>query len=118
MSPAKPSEREEALQSLGGPIATGNLFVNLLQNGVTFTTIVILAALISINLAIFNVLPFPALDGGRFFFLVMNAIISIFPGSKKISPNWERMIHLVGFILLMALSLFIAFRDVDKLIGG
>ena len=67
-------------------------------------------ALLSINLAIINILPFPALDGGRLLFLVIEKIKGS-PVSQKI----EKIVHTAGFILLILLMLAVTWRDVVKL---
>ncbi|MBQ5739983.1 MAG: site-2 protease family protein, partial [Oscillospiraceae bacterium] len=71
-------------------------------------------AMIAVNLAVMNLLPIPALDGGRIFFLVVNTLaLAIF--KRKIPEKYENYIHAAGFILLMALMLFVTFNDVTKL---
>jgi|LSQX01.1.fsa_nt_gb regulator of sigma E protease len=72
-----------------------------------------LAALISINLGLFNLLPIPALDGSRIVFLVIEGI-----RRKPINPEKEGMVHMVGFALLMVLLLVVTFSDISKLFGG
>jgi regulator of sigma E protease len=69
-----------------------------------------LAGLLSISLAFFNILPIPALDGGRLFFILIEA----FTG-KKINQNVESMIHTVGMIALLALMALITYKDIAKL---
>ena len=76
-----------------------------------FVNVAYLAALISLNLAIINLLPLPALDGGRLLFLV----IRLFTG-KRISDNVEGKIHFVGMMLLFALMIYITVIDVDRFI--
>ncbi len=68
-------------------------------------------ALISINLAVINILPFPALDGGRILFLIIEKIRRK-PNNQKI----EAMVHNTGFILLMALIVLITYKDIVKYI--
>lgn len=68
-----------------------------------------LAALISINLGIVNLIPIPALDGGRLLFLLFEGI-----SGRPIDPEKEGFIHLVGFVLLMVLMLFIAYKDIIR----
>ncbi len=114
--PNAPAERTEAVKSLGGPIAIGNLFVNLLDAKVAFTVILLISALISINLGVFNLLPFPALDGGRFVFLIIHRIVGLFSGKKALHIKIEQYIHITGFSLLILLSIFVAYQDVMKLI--
>ena len=70
-----------------------------------------LTALISLNLAIVNMLPFPALDGGRLLFM----IIRVFTG-KTISDETEGKIHFVGLMLLFGLMIYITFQDVGRFI--
>jgi regulator of sigma E protease len=66
-------------------------------------------ALLSLNLAIINILPFPALDGGRILFLTIGKI-----RGKMIASKWENLSHNLGFILLMALVVFITYKDIIK----
>lgn len=69
-----------------------------------------IAAFITINVGIFNLIPFPALDGGRIFFLLIEAV-----RRKKIDPEKEGMVHFIGLALLMLLMLVITVKDVIKL---
>lgn len=115
-APRVPSERTEAVKSLGGPIAIGNLFVNLLDAKVASSVILLIAALISINLGVFNLLPFPALDGGRFAFLVIHRVVGVFSEKKALHGKIEQYIHIAGFSLLILLSIFVAYQDIVKLI--
>lgn len=114
--PKAPAERTEAVKSLGGPIAIGNLFVNLLDAKVAISVIFLIAALISINLGVFNLLPFPALDGGRFAFLIIHRIVGVFTKKKALSGKIEQYIHIIGFSFLILLSIFVAYQDILKLI--
>jgi len=116
ISPKVPMERTEAMQSLGGPIAIWNLFVNLLDAKVAITVIFLIAALISINLGVFNLLPFPALDWGRFVFLIIHRIVGVFSKKKTLHAKIEQYIHITGFSLLILLSIFVAYQDIMKLI--
>ncbi len=68
-------------------------------------------ALISLNLAVFNLLPFPALDGGRLFFLYIEALTR-----KKVRPEIERWVHTVGMAILLILSVLITYADIKKLL--
>jgi regulator of sigma E protease len=68
-------------------------------------------ALLSLNLAFINILPLPALDGGRLFFIVLEKITG-----RPTRANLEVAIHNIGFILLLALVIFITFQDVGRLI--
>ena len=75
-----------------------------------------LTALIAVNLAVMNLLPLPALDGGRVFFLALNGILSLL-FRKKIPAQYEGYVHFVGLAALLALSLMVAFSDVGKIFG-
>jgi len=77
--------------------------------------ILYLGALIAINLAIMNMLPIPALDGGRVFLLLITWIIESV-SRKKLNPKYEAYIHAGGMVLLLALMAFIMFNDVVKII--
>ncbi len=73
-----------------------------------------LAALLSINLGIVNMLPLPALDGGRLFFL----LLEVLRGGKRVAPQKEALVHFVGFALFIVLTIVVTFADVSKLLGG
>ncbi|MFA5131367.1 MAG: RIP metalloprotease RseP [Patescibacteria group bacterium] len=75
-----------------------------------FTYLLQFTALLSLNLAVINILPLPALDGGRIFFLLIEKI-----KGKPVKRDIEAIIHNVGFMLLIALILFITYRDIIKL---
>ncbi len=68
------------------------------------------AILLSANLGVMNLLPLPALDGGRLIFLLIEAVTK-----KKVNPNIEGMIHFAGFVLLMALMVFVFMNDLKRL---
>ncbi len=75
-----------------------------------------LAALIAVNLAVMNLLPLPALDGGRILFLVLNGVLyALF--RRRISPKYEGYVHLTGLVLLMGLMAVVTLSDVGKLLG-
>ena len=75
------------------------------------SSLLMLLALITINLGIFNLLPIPALDGGRLVFLIIEAI-----RRKPIPQKYEIAINAAGFILLIGLMIFATFNDITKLI--
>ena len=75
--------------------------------------IIMMMMVLSVNLGIFNLLPLPALDGGRLVFLILEAV-----KGKPINPKYEGLIHTVGFILLILLMLFVSINDVFKLASG
>ena len=89
--------------SQGGSIGAG------LQN------VCYVIALIAVNLAIMNLLPLPALDGGRIFLLVVGEVWFLFSG-QKLTPKSEAWIHAVGFFLLILLMVLVTFSDIWKLV--
>lgn len=78
--------------------------------GVVILNLMNLTVLLSANLGVMNLLPIPALDGGRLVFLVIEAV-----RGKRIAPEKEGMVHLIGFVALMALMVVIMFNDILKL---
>lgn len=70
-------------------------------------------ALIAVNLAVMNMLPIPALDGGRVFFLIVTWIIEKIT-RRRLDPKYEGYVHTAGFMLLMGLMVFVMFSDVLK----
>lgn len=73
-------------------------------------------AMLAVNLAVMNMLPIPALDGGRIFFLIINGIYSLFT-RKKINPKYETALNAGCFMLLLALMAVVAVSDVMKIAG-
>lgn len=71
------------------------------------------AAMLSINLAVVNFLPIPALDGGRVLFVLVEAV-----RRRKIRPEWEGSVHRIGFILLLGLVVLVTVHDVVHYGGG
>ena len=80
-------------------------FAEMMQN------ILYLAAFITINVGIFNLLPLPALDGGRIVFLIIEAI-----RGKPVKPEHEGIVHFIGIALLMILMVIVTFNDIIKLL--
>ena len=75
-------------------------------------TFLSLATLLTVNLGVINLLPLPALDGGRLLFLFLEAV-----RGKPIPPEKEGMVHLAGFMALFALMVFVMFNDISRLFG-
>ena len=73
------------------------------------------AALLAVNLAVMNLLPFPALDGGRVFFLLVDAVAMLLVG-KKVPERYQIAVNIAGFAILMGFMLLITFQDVFRLI--
>ncbi len=75
-----------------------------------FLNLLNIAILLSANLGVMNLLPLPALDGGRLVFILVEAVTG-----KRIPPDKEGLVHMIGFILLMALMIFVLFNDISRL---
>lgn len=72
-----------------------------------------LCALITVNLGIFNLLPVPALDGGRLFFQLIELIFR-----RPVPAKLESLVHFIGILLLLLLMLLITYKDIVRLFGG
>lgn len=93
---------------LTGPIGMFGLVSNASAAG--FVSILSMIAFLSINIGIINLLPFPALDGGRLTFLIIEGVTK-----KRLSIKVENIVNLIGFFLLMMLVIFVAFNDILRL---
>lgn len=94
---------------VAGPVGIGAVVGEVMQEGLS--NLLSLAAIISINLGIINLLPIPALDGSRLVFLALEGI-----RGKPVDPQKEGFIHFIGFALLMMLMIFIIFQDISRLV--
>lgn len=95
-------------EQLGGPVAIVGAIGEAAQTG--FLNLANLAAVLSINLGLLNLLPIPALDGSRLVFLSWEGL-----RGRPIDPAKENMIHLVGFALLLLLMVFVTYQDITRL---
>jgi regulator of sigma E protease len=109
---ASREQKQEATAGIGGPVAIGRVFVGLADYGVQIRSVIILTAMISLSLGVFNLLPFPALDGGRCLLVLMNQAIHVVNPRFKISPRIEQMIHSLGFIILILASILVTWKDI------
>ena len=104
-----------SVTDLSGPVGTVNVIAEATASATKsregLITALTLMAFISINIGIFNLLPLPALDGGRLFFLIIEGI-----RRKPINPKYEGYIHAAGLALLMALMVFVTFNDIMVLV--
>ncbi len=96
-----------SINDLSGPVGIYNLTDQVVDYGVI--RVLSLAAVLSINLGLFNLLPVPALDGGRLFFFLIEAL-----RGKPIDRQKEGMVHFIGFALLMLLMLVVTWNDIRK----
>lgn len=99
-------------QSVSGPVGLATMSNDILSGGRAALPFYLwFVGVISLTLSIFNTLPIPALDGGRLLFLVIEAITR-----KKVKEDIERVVHQIGFVLLLALAFLITYSDISKLI--
>ncbi len=96
----------------GGPVAIAQVTGEVAKAGIS--PLLEFASLLSINLAIFNLLPVPALDGGRILFV----LIEWFRRGKRVPPKVENLVHLIGFATLIALVVLITFTDILRILRG
>ena len=100
-----------------GPIGMAGevtqIYQAVIQQGIldTVLTMMFFAALLSTALGFFNLLPIPAMDGARLVFLAIEGI-----RRKPVSPERESLVHMVGFVALILLAVFIAYRDIVRLL--
>jgi len=114
-APKNNKERQEAIKSMSWPIWIVDFIANSISNWIIF--LLIITAIISINLWVFNLLPIPALDWWRFIFILINSILIAIFWKKIIWENIENFIHLIFFLLLIALSILIWYNDITKIIS-
>lgn len=96
---------------VAGPVGVAQLTGQAVSYG--FYATLWFMALLSLNLAVLNVLPIPALDGGRLFFILIELVVR-----RKINRKYEAYAHAVGLILLLSLIVFITFFDILRLLSG
>ncbi len=108
------------LKDLSGPIGIVGTISSVGEEAPTVVdamwSIAYFAALIAVNLAVMNLLPLPALDGGRIFFLVVGGLFTAVT-RKKIDPKYEGYVHMAGLVCLLLLMVVVAFNDIVKLLG-
>ncbi len=96
---------------LSGPVGIASATGDIVE-AAGWRPLIELAALLSLSLAVFNALPIPALDGGRMFFV----FVEILRGGRRIAPEKEALVHLVGFAVLLSGIVVITFFDIARLI--
>lgn len=102
---------EPISQTVSGPVGITQLAGSVLETKDPLFPYLNLVALLSLNLAVINIIPWPALDGGRLFFLLTEFI-----SRKKVKPSIEKNIHTVGMIVLLALIVLVTISDIRKLL--
>lgn len=98
-----------ALSEVTGPIGIASLVGDATRLG--FIYLLTFTAFISLNLAVINLIPFPALDGGRILFVIIEAITR-----RPINPKIANMLNIIGFCLLIGLMLLITYNDITRLL--
>ena len=101
---------EASFSDMSGPVGVVDAMNTQAQSG-GFMALLYLAGFISVNIGIMNLMPIPALDGGRIFFVIIEAI-----RRKPIPPEKEGMVHFIGLVLLMGLMVFATWNDIMRLI--
>ncbi len=85
--------------------------------GIGLLNILYLGAFIAVNLAVMNLLPIPALDGGRIVCLLLTVLVEKVT-RRKLNPKYEGYLHAAGMVALLALMVYVTFQDVFRMIGG
>lgn len=99
------------IDKMSGPVGIVKEVNNQVNSGkYSAVNVINLVALLTINLGVFNLLPIPALDGGRILFVLIEMI-----RRKPIPPDKEGIVHAVGMLLLLLFILFISFHDIMRL---
>ncbi|ALX47465.1 RIP metalloprotease RseP [Lentibacillus amyloliquefaciens] len=96
------------IETLSGPVGIYDATDQVVQSG--FTTFLMWTAILSVNLGIVNLVPIPALDGGRLLFVGIEAV-----RGKPMDPQKEGIVHFVGFALLMLLMIVVTWNDIQRL---
>ena len=110
-------EGDYGINDLSGPVGTVDVIADVVGETVNtpnpliaWQNLVFLMILITVNLGVFNLLPLPALDGGRLVFLIWEVITR-----KPVPQKYEALVHFVGIILLLLLMVFVTYSDITKL---
>ena len=107
------------VQDLAGPVGIVNMMAETGEQAASTADalydIFYFGAFIAVNLAVMNLLPIPALDGGRVFFLLVTWIVESLT-KKKIDPKYESYIHAAGMVLLLALMAYVMLHDIIRIV--
>lgn len=105
-------------EDIAGPVGVATVIEDTVEQTVDKGAFIVIlemvniAVLLSVNLGVLNLLPLPALDGGRLVFLLIEAV-----RGKRVPPEKEGLVHMVGFVLLMLLMVFVLYNDIMRIIG-
>ena len=106
-------------QDVAGPVGAAGAITQAASNGLevsfgaAINNILMMMVIITVNLGIVNLLPLPALDGGRLIFLIIEGI-----RRKPVNPKYEGWVHTAGFLILMAFMVVVTFSDILRLVTG
>lgn len=108
------------IRDMSGPVGIVDMMGQTVQHsatpGLAAYRIFYLVAFIAVNLAVMNLLPIPALDGGRIFFLLINLVYTAIT-KKEINPKYEGVVNTICFVALLGLMVIVAASDILKLFG-
>lgn len=96
---------KEALQSVSGPVGIAGVVGTSAKQG--FSALLVITAIISANLAVLNLAPFPALDGGRLVIVAIESVIR-----RRLNPKVVNYINIAGFLFLITLMLVVTGKDI------
>ena len=109
------------LSDMSGPVGIVGAIAETGEQSPTVTigllNILYLAGFLAVNLAVVNLLPLPALDGGRVVCLLLTTVAEKLL-RRKINPKYEGYLHAAGMVALMALMVYVSFQDVFRIFGG
>ena len=101
-----------SLELVAGPVGIAQITGEVAKAGIS--PLLEFAAFLSINLAILNILPLPALDGGRIVFVLLELVRR----GKRIAPKTEGLVHFIGFAMLITVILIITYQDIIRIVSG
>ncbi len=104
-------QKGEISANVAGPVGIAQMTHLFVQEG--FISVLRFVAVLSLSLAVINILPFPALDGGRLFFILIE-----FVRGKPVPQKWESYVHAFGYVLILMLILVVTYSDIVRLIKG
>lgn len=108
-----------SMDDVAGPVGMANIIDETIEETsqyglfIVILNLINIVVLLSVNLGVLNLLPFPALDGGRLLLLFVEVIIG-----RKISEEKEGLFHMIGFMILMVFMVVVLFNDIMRVFGG
>lgn len=103
-------QRKKIAEAVSGPVGIGVLLNQFIKLGSSY--VIDFAAFLSVTLAVFNILPIPALDGGKLPFLLIEKI-----RGRRVKPELENAVHAIGFAVLLLLIAVVTYSDIKRLIS-